>query len=161
MMNTASRICSRLALLASLAAALAGCPQTTPPAHSDPAASAQPALPAPAPASQKPAPRMSDPLPPQTVPQPFKLDTSCRADSDCAVKDVGSCCGAYTACVNKDSPADPAAVRAQCAKEGRMSACAIHNLTQCGCQQGRCVPRDKVPVGGWIDDPPAPADPVR
>ena len=34
------------------------------------------------------------------------LDTSCRVDSDCAVKDVGNCCGTFPACVNVDSPAE-------------------------------------------------------
>ncbi len=158
-MSTVYRICSRFALLATLA--LTGCPQTIPPVRNDQAAAVQPAAPAPAPARNKPAPRMSDPLPAQVVPQPVKLDYSCRADSDCAVKNVGSCCGTYTACVNKDSPADPAAVRAQCAKEGRVSNCATRNITQCGCQQGRCAPKDRAPVGGWLDDPPLPPDPVR
>lgn len=140
---------------------LAGCPRTAPPVSSDATASAaqsQASAPATAP---RPAPRMSDPLPPQAMPQPVKLDNSCRVDGDCTVKDVGSCCGAFLACVNKDSAADPTAVKAQCAKDGRSSTCASRNLTSCGCQQGHCVPRDKTPVGGWIDDPAPPPTPVR
>lgn len=160
MISTAYRICSRLALLASLAVALAGCPQATPPVQGDPA-SAEPATSTPAPASERPAPRMSGPVPQQRVPQPVKLDDSCRADSDCAVKNVGSCCGAFPACVNANSPADAAAVQAQCAKEGRVSSCGYRAVKSCGCRQNHCVPKDKVPVGGWIDDPPSPSDPVR
>jgi hypothetical protein len=162
MMSSASGTLSRLLLLASLAIALAGCPQTAPPVHGDAAPTAHPVMPAPAPpVRHKPAPRMASPLPAQVVPQPVKLDYSCRADSDCAVKNVGSCCGTYTACVNKGSPADPDAVRAQCAKEGRVSSCAIRNITHCGCQQGRCAPQERAPVGGWLDDPPLAPDPVR
>jgi hypothetical protein len=115
----------------------------------------------------RPAPRMSTPMPPQVLPAEASstlavtIDYACHIDSDCAIKDVGSCCGAKPECVNKDSPADPAGVRAQCAKEHRISSCAIRNLTQCGCEQHHCVPKDKTPVGGWIDDPPAPPVPVR
>ena len=162
MMSSASGTLSRLLLLAALAIALAGCPQTAPPVHGDAAPAEHPVMPAPAPpVRHKPAPRMGGPLPAQVVPQPVKLDYSCRADSDCSVKNVGSCCGTYTACVNKDSPADPDAVRAQCAKEGRVSSCAIRNITHCGCQQGRCAAQERAPVGGWLDDPPLPPDPVR
>jgi hypothetical protein len=151
--------------------ALVGCPQqpSASPANNTP--TAQPAQQAPAAIrsreNQRPAPRMSTPMPPQVLPpqaspsQPVTIDYACHIDSDCAIKDVGSCCGAKPECVNKDSPADPAGVRAQCAKEHRISSCAIRNLTQCGCAQHHCVPKDKAPVGGWIDDPPAPPVPVR
>ncbi len=104
---------------------------------------------------------MSDPLPPQAVPTPVNLDYSCSHDDDCTVKDVGSCCGVYPACVNKNSPVDPAAVQAQCAKQGQMSSCGFHEVDQCGCRQGRCVPARKGPVGGWVDDPASPPVPVR
>ncbi len=117
--------------------------------------------------NSRPAPRMSTPMPPQVLPAQASsslavtIDYACHIDRDCAIKNVGSCCGAKPECVNKDSPADPAGVRAQCAKEHRVSSCAIRNLTQCGCEQHHCVPKNKTPVGGWIDDPPAPPVPVR
>ena len=81
---------------------------------------------------------MSGPLPPQTVPQPVKLDTSCRADNDCAVKDVGSCCGAYTACVNKDSRTFPDQVRAQCSKQHSLGVCGFPSISGCECVAGKC-----------------------
>ena len=81
-------------------------------------------------------------LPSQVLPEPLKLDYHCTGDADCAVKDIGNCCGAYPACVNKDSPTDPAAVQAQCAKQGRMSACGFRPVDACSCTQGRCMPRD-------------------
>jgi hypothetical protein len=142
---------------------LAGCPQQqpedaaqpndTPASMSSPATSALPAQ------DQRRAPRMSDPLPPREVPSPVALDYACSVDSDCAVKNVGNCCGAFPACVNRNSPTDPAAVKAECARRGEMSSCGFRELNQCDCRQGRCVPADKNPVGGWVDGQPA-ADPT-
>lgn len=85
-------------------------------------------------------PGMSDPLPPQRLPghAPPELDSSCRTDADCAVKDVGSCCGYQPACVNRDSPTDPAAVRAQCQRQGMASVCGFREVTACSCNAGRC-----------------------
>lgn len=93
-------------------------------------------------------------MPPQVLPQPVKLDYRCSRDSDCAVKNVGNCCGAFPACVNKNSPTDPAAVQAQCAKEGRVSTCGFRNIAACACHQSECTPKDQVPVAGWIDGAP-------
>ena len=64
---------------------------------------------APAPDAEVPAPPMSDPLPATPMPTgPARpavagvpdLDRSCRVDADCAVKNVGNCCGYLPACVN-------------------------------------------------------------
>jgi hypothetical protein len=85
--------------------------------------------------------RTGGPFPPQVLPEPAKLDYHCSSDADCAVKNIGNCCGAYPACVNKDSPTDPAGVQAQCAKLGRMSACGFREIDACSCAQGRCMPR--------------------
>lgn len=65
-------------------------------------------------------------------------DRSCKRDSDCAVKDVGNCCGAFPMCVNKDASTDPAAVRAQCAKDGMASICGFQEVSGCQCVKGRC-----------------------
>ena len=83
--------------------------------------------------------RTGGPLPPQVLPEPVEPDRSCRTDADCAVKNVGNCCGEYPACVNKDSPVDPAAVRAQCARQGTMSACGFREISGCSCVQGSCT----------------------
>lgn len=82
--------------------------------------------------------RTGGPLPPRTLPEPVALDRSCRTDADCTVKDIGNCCGAYPACVNKDSPTDPAAVRAQCARTGSLSACGFREISACRCVDGTC-----------------------
>ena len=63
---------------------------------------------------------------------------SCRTDSDCAVKNVGNCCGAFPSCVNKDAKTDPAAVQAQCAKAGMASVCGFQEVSGCQCVQGEC-----------------------
>lgn len=131
--------CSRLALpLAALLLAVlfAGC------AAPSTATSAS----APAPATQTPeampppaqAPPMSDPLPAEQVPSPVRIDRSCRVDADCAVKDVGNCCGAMPACVNVNSPTDPQGVQDACAKSGRMGVCGFRQIESCQCVQGQC-----------------------
>lgn len=106
----------------------------------------------------RPAPPMSDPLPAERVPEPgavVRLDRSCGSDADCAVKNVGNCCGAMPACINKDSPTDPAAVQAECARSGRMSVCGFREISACQCSDGRCEA-----VGGQaLRGPALPATP--
>lgn len=88
--------------------------------------------------------RTGGPLPPQTLPEPVKLDRSCRSDADCTLKNTGNCCGAGStsgspACINKDSPTDPGAVQAQCAQQGAMSTCGSREISGCRCVDGSCV----------------------
>lgn len=90
-------------------------------------------------ASPPPAPPMSDPLPPEEVRAPVAIDQSCRVAADCAVKNVGNCCGAMPACVNKDSPTDAAAVQAECARKGMASVCGFVEIRACSCIANRCV----------------------
>jgi hypothetical protein len=93
------------------------------------------------PAAKAPPP-MSRPLPANRVREAPVIDYSCKADTDCAVKNVGNCCGEMPACVNKDSPTDPAAVQSQCAKEGRMDVCGFREISSCSCNAGRCEPTE-------------------
>ncbi len=102
-------------------------------------------------------PPMSDPYPPATAGDrsgPVQVVRSCRTDGDCVVKDVGNCCGAMPACVNKDSPTDPAAVRAQCAKDGMASVCGFTEIAGCRCANGQCI-SDAAPIDP-SQDPPVP-----
>ncbi|WP_133501154.1 hypothetical protein [Cognatilysobacter terrigena] len=107
-----------------------------PAAHSTPASANQDVMAG----RDRPPPRKSDGLPPQRVEAPNapKLVTSCASDSDCAVKNVGSCCGAMPACVNKNSPVDPAAVQAECARKGISSTCGFKDIHSCSCVAGTC-----------------------
>jgi len=117
------------ALALCLCAALAAC---TAPATNGGAAPQDPAAKAP--------PSMSGPLPANRVREAPVIDYSCTADADCAVKNVGNCCGAMPACVNVDSAVDPAAVQSQCAKDGRAGVCGFREIESCSCNAGRCEP---------------------
>lgn len=102
-----------------------------------PAASMTPA-PAPQPAKAAPAPAAPTPVEHAGNATPMSPDRTCKTDADCAVKDVGSCCGTLPLCVNKDAKVDPTAVRAQCAKDGMASICGFQPVSGCTCTKGRC-----------------------
>jgi hypothetical protein len=74
--------------------------------------------------------------------KPIKLDFACKTDADCAVKNVGNCCGAKPACVNANSPTDPEGVKAECARKGIMAMCGFKPIEGCQCVQGTC--KDKI-----------------
>lgn len=131
--------------------AIVGCsapqPMTAPAAP----AMSTPALPS---APSKPAARAVASAPtsaPRSAPAP-RIDASCRVASDCAIKDVGSCCGAQPACVNANSPTDPAAVQAACKASGKTSTCGYRQIASCRCESGTCRAVGE-PVGGWTDGP--------
>lgn len=110
------------------------------PASAQPGAAATAAQPPKGPIED--APPMSDPLPPEPLPTTGArapvLDRSCRTSADCEVKNVGNCCGQMPACVNRNSPTDPAAVQAECAREGRMGVCGFKDVSACECVAGTC-----------------------
>ena len=111
------------------------------PARAAQTAAAIPA--APAPTTGDPAgtpPPKSTPYPPRVVPKAAAIDSTCRTSADCAVKDVGNCCGTLPACVNKDSPTDPAAVQAQCQGRGMVGVCGFRDIAACQCVNSRCEP---------------------
>ncbi len=83
---------------------------------------------------QTPAPASAS-VPPSPPSQP---DLSCSVAGDCAVKNVGNCCGYFPACVNKDSPVDADAVRAECARTGTSSVCGFREIQACECASGQC-----------------------
>ena len=85
------------------------------------------------------APPKSTPYPPRVVPKAVAVDFSCKTNADCAVKDVGNCCGAMPACVNKDSPTDPAAVQARCQAKGMAGICGFREIPACQCSNGKCM----------------------
>lgn len=137
MTNTPMRWLPGLLLSAAL---LAGC--AAPAAQgqaADPVPAAQPAphaaLPAPAPAPALP-PIAKKPKP--GAGGPAAVSRACKVDADCAVKDVGSCCGRFPACVATDARPDPAAVQAQCARSGMASVCGFREVSGCSCVAGTC-----------------------
>ena len=81
-------------------------------------------------------------LPVASSTAPGTVDHACTTDADCAVKDVGSCCGYSPACVNKDSPTFPEQVKAECAKNDMTSICGFRDIAGCQCVEGRCAALD-------------------
>lgn len=126
-----------VALSLTACSAPAPAPETPQAAASTPAPVASPA-PAPQPPKTAPAPDAPAPVEHAGNASPMSPDRTCRTDADCAVKDVGSCCGTFPLCVNKDAQVDPAAVRAQCAKDGMASTCGFQPVSGCTCTKGRC-----------------------
>lgn len=128
-----------LAALLPAALLLGGC--TAPTSSQSAPATQQPIAAGPAPAAPVATPVAQAPDTMETAPAPKSADElgrSCKTNSDCAVKDVGNCCGAYPMCVNKDTKTDPAAVRAQCGKTGMASICGFQEVSGCQCVKGQC-----------------------
>jgi hypothetical protein len=133
----------RLSTMAIAAVLLMLCACAAPPADpaqaAAPQAAAKPVAPA-APAAPAP---VSDPTPAKSVAAPaaMKIDRTCRSDNDCAIKNVGNCCGEMPACVNANSPTDPQGVQDACAKSGHMGVCGFKQIESCQCVQGQCEGR--------------------
>jgi len=87
-------------------------------------------------ASPPQAPAATTPALPGTT--PAVPDASCKVASDCAVRNVGNCCGYYPACVNANAAVDAQAVRAQCERDGMASVCGWQEIEACDCVQNRC-----------------------
>jgi len=146
-----------LALLLALLAAC-GAPRELAPADSRPAAPASADASSPATPKADDAPRTdAAPKTPVAVRKgeaaaTGEVDYACTTDADCAVKDVGSCCGYYPACVNKDSPTFPEQVKAACAASGRSGICGFPSISGCQCVDGRCTAQRAglLPEGGPI-----------
>ena len=56
----------------------------------------------------------------------------CRSDDDCAVKDVGNCCGTYPRCANVAATFE----RPSC--EGHAGVCGFPSIESCACRESRC-----------------------
>ena len=96
----------------------------------------------------------AQPPPPGTdKPALGQIDTRCRSNADCAVKNVGNCCGAMPACVNRDSPTNPQAVQAQCQAKGMMGLCGFREISACQCDNGQCV---EAPAANGLRNAPLP-----
>ena len=127
MPRTTLRLPFALSLMLIALFALAGC--------AAPASSGGGAEP---PAASTPAPRPTGGTLPPRQAGAITVDYACGSNADCAVKDVGNCCGSMPACVNKNSPTDPQGVRAQCAASGMAGICGFAEVTACQCVSGRC-----------------------
>lgn len=72
------------------------------------------------------------------IPDPPALNLRCRTDADCAVKNIGNCCGFLPACVHKASPTAPDLILARCAGSGEEPVCDHPMIYACLCEQGIC-----------------------
>ena len=97
---------------------------------------APPAQPA---ASELPSPQPAPIEPEASVASPQSPSLACRTDADCAVKDVGSCCGYRPACVSAAAETFPDEVRARCAAQERVGICGFPAISGCQCVSGRCA----------------------
>ena len=130
----------RAALAVGLAFALSACNPAIEASPDVPAASAAPDL-ASAPEQLDDALAIAiDTLPPDP-------DRSCQTDADCAVKNVGNCCGYFPACVNVQAETFPERVMAACEAQGLSSICGFEDITACACVEGRC---EAAPGGGEL-----------
>ena len=120
--------------VATSATAATSAPAAVPESAVTPASAASPALVA----SPTPAPQAAQRAPAQLLTK-GGVNYACSVPADCAVKDVGNCCGYYPACVNKDSPTFPDQVKAQCANTGMSSVCGFQDVGGCDCIEGRCT----------------------
>lgn len=65
-------------------------------------------------------------------------DLSCSADTDCAIKDVGSCCGYRPRCVNKSARVNPMAAKRNCPESAKSAVCGYPAIKACKCDDGQC-----------------------
>jgi len=79
--------------------------------------------------------------PSKTLAPDDAIDYRCKTDDDCAVKNIGNCCGYYPACVNRESPTFPDRVKSECAAKGMMGVCGFPEIKGCECVEGRCSNR--------------------
>jgi len=66
----------------------------------------------------------------------------CNTNSDCEIKDIGSCCGEYPRCVNKEFIPDIDAVINECKESGISSTCEFPVIIYCACIKNSCVSND-------------------
>ncbi|KAL7577795.1 hypothetical protein ACA910_010550 [Epithemia clementina (nom. ined.)] len=67
--------------------------------------------------------------------QPYKIDYRCMSDEDCALKDVGNCCGSFMKCTNIDFVPD---YSKRCPDPSRPDACGWVEIDFCVCLNGKC-----------------------
>ena len=62
----------------------------------------------------------------------------CKSNSDCEIKNIGSCCGYYPSCVNKNFSPDLDAVRKECKEMWFVSVCWHEVIDRCRCVNNTC-----------------------
>mmetsp|Transcript_10831 Transcript_10831/g.32065 ORF Transcript_10831/g.32065 Transcript_10831/m.32065 type:complete len:163 (-) Transcript_10831:352-840(-) len=65
-------------------------------------------------------------------------DFSCNEHADCAVKNVGNCCGFFPECVSASFCPDLPGVESWCSSNGISSICGWSNIHACVCENKKC-----------------------
>lgn len=73
------------------------------------------------------------------------LDRRCSVDTDCAIMNIGNCCGREPACLAKFAKPNPAWVQKQCEKHGLAGVCGFTPVMGCQCKSGRCASLSRIP----------------
>lgn len=136
------------ALLASLLLVLllSGCAPASSPTPREPAPISDAAVSPAEPVMPKPGARGPDDIASAT-----QVDYACQSDADCAVKNIGNCCGYYPACVNVDSRTFPEQVKQRCDAEGMSSICGFAEISACRCVEQRCAAAPGAGAGLKLD----------
>ena len=100
--------------------------------------------------TESPVPTPSPQPAPDVVGDGSEVDNTCSVDADCAVKNVGSCCGYMPACVHKDSPTFPERVKAECEAKQMSSICGFQEPAGCACVDGQCASTGSATGGGEL-----------
>jgi len=66
------------------------------------------------------------------------IDYTCVKNSDCVIKNVYNCCGAYPKCVNKNAIINSNFASQNCSKEGFDSICGFPSIDSCQCINSKC-----------------------
>ncbi len=74
------------------------------------------------------------------------IDYSCQTDSDCAIKDVHTCCGYDPACTNKNAVVDATFVSDACEKEGAVGICGFPSIDSCKCENNKCKGNGEIAI---------------
>lgn len=67
-----------------------------------------------------------------------QIDYSCHTNADCVIKNIGSCCGEYLACVNINSKPNIDYVKKKCEDMGVDSTCGFPSIDGCNCVDNIC-----------------------
>mmetsp|Transcript_26191 Transcript_26191/g.77483 ORF Transcript_26191/g.77483 Transcript_26191/m.77483 type:complete len:144 (-) Transcript_26191:428-859(-) len=65
-------------------------------------------------------------------------DYYCNEHTDCAVKNVGNCCGNFPECVSVSFCPDLPSVESWCKSNDISSVCGWHNVQACVCENKKC-----------------------
>eukprot|EP00588_Corethron_pennatum_P017796 CAMPEP_0194304368 /NCGR_PEP_ID=MMETSP0171-20130528/2139_1 /TAXON_ID=218684 /ORGANISM="Corethron pennatum, Strain L29A3" /LENGTH=152 /DNA_ID=CAMNT_0039055629 /DNA_START=87 /DNA_END=545 /DNA_ORIENTATION=+ len=67
------------------------------------------------------------------------ITRNCTTHDDCAIRDIGNCCGYYPGCVSIAFCPDIERVKTLCKEQGMASVCGWSTIDACACREGQCT----------------------